>query len=281
MQSARVALEAVKARKSAAELASGPAVPVSKINTRKRPALQAPPGVFALGEAREEPQREAEGDRFHQHIGKLRVKMDRLKEGPDFSPDGRADVPAHQARSWEPDNRRQCGLTGLPRASSYRYAAAGAEAAENLAYITRIHLCLISLAAPRVALELPRGDVLCRLGHQVDRQKPQRQRRLARREHRPRPHRGLVAADAALIRALAPAHQRGALRMPAAPSAKLLGPTRLLQERHTLGLSAKLGERLRQWHPALKLEPVRGHGCAPPQRPGTGPALARGLDPQA
>jgi transposase len=77
---ARVALEAIKGQKTAAELASEYEVHVSQINTWKKQALEALPEVFGRGEAREEAQGEAERDRLYQQIGKLQVEVDWLKK---------------------------------------------------------------------------------------------------------------------------------------------------------------------------------------------------------
>jgi transposase len=54
---ARLALEAIKGQKSAAELASEYEVHVSQINTSKKQALAALPEVFGRSEARAEAQR--------------------------------------------------------------------------------------------------------------------------------------------------------------------------------------------------------------------------------
>ena len=63
---ARVALDAIKGQKTAAELASEFEVHVSQINIWKKLALEALPEVFGQGQEREEAQREAERDRlFH------------------------------------------------------------------------------------------------------------------------------------------------------------------------------------------------------------------------
>jgi transposase len=76
----RVALDALKGQKTAAELASEYEVHVSQINTWKKQALEALPEVFGRGQAREEEQREAERDRLYQQIGKLQVEVDWLKK---------------------------------------------------------------------------------------------------------------------------------------------------------------------------------------------------------
>jgi len=81
---ARVAVEAIKGQKTAAELASENEVHGSQINTWKKQALEALPEVFDRGQAREEEQREAERDRLYQQIGKLQVEVDWLKKRPDI-----------------------------------------------------------------------------------------------------------------------------------------------------------------------------------------------------
>jgi len=77
---ARVALEAIKEQKTAAELASEYEVHVSQINTWKKQALEAMPEVFGGGQAQEEERREAERDRLYRQIGKLQVEVDWLKK---------------------------------------------------------------------------------------------------------------------------------------------------------------------------------------------------------
>ena len=77
---ARVALEAIKGQKTAAELASEYEVHVSQINIWKKQALEALPEVFCRSQAREAEQREVERDRLYQQIGKLQVEVDWLKK---------------------------------------------------------------------------------------------------------------------------------------------------------------------------------------------------------
>ena len=77
---ARVALEAIKGRKTAAELASEYEVHVSQINPWKKQALEALPEVFGGGQGQEEERREAERDRLYRQIGKLQVEVDWLKK---------------------------------------------------------------------------------------------------------------------------------------------------------------------------------------------------------
>ncbi len=77
---ARVALEAIKGQKTAAELASEYEVHVSQINTWKKQALEALPEVFSRSQAQEAEQREVERDRLYQQIGKLQVEVDWLKK---------------------------------------------------------------------------------------------------------------------------------------------------------------------------------------------------------
>jgi transposase-like protein len=77
---ARVALEAIKGQKTAAELASECEVHVSQINIWKKQALEALPEVFGRGQAQEEERREAERDCLYRQIGKLQVEVDWLKK---------------------------------------------------------------------------------------------------------------------------------------------------------------------------------------------------------
>ncbi len=77
---ARVALEAIKGQKTAAELASEYEVHVSQINIWKKQALEALPEVFCRSQAREAEQREVERDRLYQQIGRLQVEVDWLKK---------------------------------------------------------------------------------------------------------------------------------------------------------------------------------------------------------
>jgi transposase-like protein len=110
---ARVAAEAIKGQKTAAELASEYDAHVSQINTSKKQALEALPEVFGRDEAREEAQREAERDRLYQQIGKLQVEVDWLTKDRT----SRLTV-AEKCRCIEPSHRRlsiarQCALLGL------------------------------------------------------------------------------------------------------------------------------------------------------------------------
>ncbi len=76
----KVALDAIKGQKTAAELASEYRVHVSQINTWKKQALEALPEVFGQGAKREAEEQEAERDLLYQQIGKLQVELEWLKK---------------------------------------------------------------------------------------------------------------------------------------------------------------------------------------------------------
>jgi transposase len=76
----KVALAAIKGQKTANELAGEYGVHVSQINTWKKQAVEALPGVFGGGGQREAEEREAHTDRLYQQIGKLQVEVDWLKK---------------------------------------------------------------------------------------------------------------------------------------------------------------------------------------------------------
>jgi len=77
---AKVALEAVKAQRTANELASEFGVHVSQINTWKKHLLETLPEVFGAKRERREAQYEDERDRLYRQIGKLQVELEWLKK---------------------------------------------------------------------------------------------------------------------------------------------------------------------------------------------------------
>jgi transposase len=73
---AKVALDAVKGRKTISELVSEYGVHASQINNWKRQLLEELPGIFNGKHAQQEEAHEAEKDRLYQQIGKLQVEVD-------------------------------------------------------------------------------------------------------------------------------------------------------------------------------------------------------------
>jgi transposase-like protein len=77
---AKVALAAVKADRTMAELASEFGVHANQIAKWKRQLLDGLPGVFADGHREDLRQQQALTDRLYQQIGQLKVELDWLKK---------------------------------------------------------------------------------------------------------------------------------------------------------------------------------------------------------
>lgn len=76
---ARVAVEAIRGQKTAAEIAQGFSVPPNLVSTWKRQALEGLPGIF------QHPRNgslsgDAEQEQLYEQIGRLKVELDFLKK---------------------------------------------------------------------------------------------------------------------------------------------------------------------------------------------------------
>ena len=77
---AKVALEALKGKKTIAQLSSEYGVHASQINTWKQQAREKLPELFGRSSGLDEQRREAEQDRLYQQIGRLQVEVDWLRK---------------------------------------------------------------------------------------------------------------------------------------------------------------------------------------------------------
>lgn len=97
---AKVALEALRGEKTAAQLSSRYGVHATQINAWKQQALKALPELFGRTTQRDQQAHEAEKDRLYQHIGKLQVEVEWLKKSPRSW--------AWNERQVRPDRAGQC-----------------------------------------------------------------------------------------------------------------------------------------------------------------------------
>jgi len=77
---AKVALAAVKADRTMAELASEFGVHPTQITKWKRQLLDGLPGIFSQGHRQDLRQQQALTDRLYQQVGQLKVELDWLKK---------------------------------------------------------------------------------------------------------------------------------------------------------------------------------------------------------
>ncbi|RLB88077.1 MAG: hypothetical protein DRH50_15800 [Deltaproteobacteria bacterium] len=77
---AKVALEAIKAQRTAAELAQEFGVHVNQINLWKKQLIEAAPLAFGNGKDREAEQLKRERDILYRKVGQLQVEVDWLKK---------------------------------------------------------------------------------------------------------------------------------------------------------------------------------------------------------
>ncbi len=130
---AKVAVEAIRGVRTAAEIAKAYDVHPNLVAVWKKQALEQLPSIFAgAGAAR--PDSDPEKDSLYQEIGKLKVELDFLKkEWPGTVEDKRRWVDAQHPQL---SIGRQCELLGLAR-SSYYYQPRP-ESEENLALSRRL-----------------------------------------------------------------------------------------------------------------------------------------------
>jgi len=77
---ARVALEAIKGQRTAAELAQEFGVHVNQIALWKKQLIEAAPMIFGKGKDRETEQLKQERDILYRKVGQLQVEVDWLKK---------------------------------------------------------------------------------------------------------------------------------------------------------------------------------------------------------
>ena len=77
---AKVALEAIKGQRTAAELAQEFGVHVNQINLWKKQLIEAAPLAFGDGKDREAEQLKRERDILYRKVGELQVEVDWLKK---------------------------------------------------------------------------------------------------------------------------------------------------------------------------------------------------------
>ena len=114
---ARVALEAIKGEKTAAELASEYAVHVSQITRWKKRVMASLPDVFSEKHEKDRADAERLQEELYNQIGRLKVEVDWLKKNLDLSTE-------EKRKAIEFGNKnisisRQCELLGLSRSALY------------------------------------------------------------------------------------------------------------------------------------------------------------------
>ena len=77
---AKVALEAIKGQRTAAELAQEFGIHVNQINRWKKQLMEAAPVVFSNGKDHEAEQLKQERDLLYRKVGQLQVEVDWLKK---------------------------------------------------------------------------------------------------------------------------------------------------------------------------------------------------------
>jgi putative transposase len=125
---ARIALEAIKERKTIQEIASHYGVHPSQVTNWKRQAIQGAPELFADRRSQPDTSEEALKAELYQQIGQLQVELDWLKKKVRF-------IAIEPRRGWisahrELSIRQQCRLAGVSRSGWYYEVEP--EAAENL-----------------------------------------------------------------------------------------------------------------------------------------------------
>jgi transposase len=81
---AKVAVEAIKAHKTTAQIAQIFGVHPTQVGGWKKLALAGLPDVFGNGREQVRQEAEAEKDELYKQIGQLKVELDFLKKGVDF-----------------------------------------------------------------------------------------------------------------------------------------------------------------------------------------------------
>ncbi len=125
---AKVAVEAIKAHKTAAQIAQMFGIHPTQVGGWKKQALAGLPDIFGNGREQMRQQADADKDELYKQIGQLKVELDFLKkELASSTADKRPWIdPAHPRLTVQ----QQCELLGVPR-STYYYQPQP-ESAENL-----------------------------------------------------------------------------------------------------------------------------------------------------
>lgn len=135
---AKVALDAIKGSKTAAQLASEHQVSSVQVSQWKKQLMSGLPDIFGKVSNGKPGDTEALTAPLYQEIGKLKMEVDWLKKKETGA------IPLIEKRrmveSQHPDisARRQCELLGLNRATFYRSIPMGIESPENLNFMRLI-----------------------------------------------------------------------------------------------------------------------------------------------
>ena len=131
---AKVALEAIKAHKTAAQIAQMFGVHPTQVGGWKKQALAGLPDIFGNGREQVRQQSDAEKDELYKQIGQLKVELDFFKKELASSTDDKRQWidPAHRRLSIQ----QQCELLGVPR-STYYYQPR-LESPENLRLLRQL-----------------------------------------------------------------------------------------------------------------------------------------------
>src|SRR5271165_1210917 len=150
---AKVAVEAIKAHKTAAQIAQMLGVHPTQVGGWKKQALAGLPDIFGNGREQMRQQADADKDELYKQIGQLKVELDFLKKELASSTEDK--------RPWiDPYHRRlsiqqQCELLGVPR-STYYYQPQP-ESAENLRLmrqLDQLYMKLPFFGSRKMAVEL-------------------------------------------------------------------------------------------------------------------------------
>ena len=114
---AKVAVEALKAHKTAAQIAQMFGVYPTQVGGWKRQALAGLPDIFGNGREQMRQQSDTEKDELYKQIGQLKVELDfSKKELVSSTKDKRPWIDATHPRLTV---RQQCELLGVPRSTFY------------------------------------------------------------------------------------------------------------------------------------------------------------------
>ena len=150
---AKVAVEAIKAHKTTAQIAQMFGVHPTQVGGWKKQALSGLPDIFSNGRDQLRHQAVAEKDELYKQIGQLKVELDFLKKKLDLS--------IKERRAWietQPPHlsiQRQCELLGLAR-STYYYPPrpASAETLRLLRQMDELYLECPFFGSRRMAVTL-------------------------------------------------------------------------------------------------------------------------------
>jgi putative transposase len=150
---AKVAVEAIKAHKTAAQIAQMFGVHPTQVGGWKKQALAGLPDIFGNGREQMRQQADADKDELYKQIGQLKVELDFLKkELASSTEDKRPWIdPAHPRLGIQ----QQCELLGVPR-STYYYQPQP-ESAENLRLmrqLDQLYMKLPFFGSRKMAVEL-------------------------------------------------------------------------------------------------------------------------------